>query len=156
MKVLLFLTLFTCAFNFSLQPVLAATASSDVVSAKKEKSEPAPKDKDERKGGGEIPDSREETYEGRERGDSRDDGGNDSGSGGGMMSEVFYVKPSLPRSGSNVKVEDHGLILVYTETAVEDLGASESCTTVTRTVVEKASGKVLSEETKSYCNNWPL
>lgn len=146
------------AVSMAAATVSVAHANSDVV-AKKGKSEPAPKDRDERNGGGETPDPREETYEGNDRnsGGSFDGGGYDGGSGGGgMMSEIFYVKQSGKNKGANIKVEDRGDVMVYTEVSHEDIDASETCTTIKRTIVDKATGKVLSSDSIEYCNRWPL
>ena len=125
--------------------------------------EPIPKERDERKGGGEQPDSREETYEGNDRTDGGhlDDGGGYNGDEGGMIGELFYV----PGKGGNSKTfpvttttkkEDRGDVLVYTTTVHEDISASETCTTVTVTVVDKKSGKAIKSDSNEYCNAWPL
>ncbi len=100
----------------------------------------------------------QETYE---ENDPSDDGyvGDERGgdSGGGMMGELFYTQPkkTYPTT-SNVKKEDRGTTIVYTTVTQEDISASETCTTIVVTVVEKASGKVISTDSKEYCNTWPL
>lgn len=131
----------------------------------KKKSEPAPKE--DTRGSGEEKDPREETYEGNDRnsggsfdgggytGGGFDGGGYGGSEGGGMMSEIFYVKQD-PTTGGNVTVEERGNVLVYTEVSHEDMNASETCTTITRTTVDKKTGKVLATDSTQYCNNWPL
>ena len=143
----------TALVAFSLAAPSATLAVSDMIA---KKSEPAPKDRDERKNGEERPDPREETYEGNSRGGSFDGGGYDSGSEGGMIGEVFYVKNQGKKLAPGVKLEDRGTTLVYTEISYEDMSASETCTTITRTVLDKASKKVLSQDSDTFCNNWPL
>ena len=56
----------------------------------------------------------------------------------------------------NLKTEDRGDVIVYTVTEHEDISADETCTTITTTVVEKATKKVLKTDTKEFCNRWPL
>lgn len=149
MKALILAALVAISFT-----VPSATFAVSNVIAKK--SEPAPKDRDERKGGEERPDSREETYEGNSRGGSFDGGGYDNGTEGGMIGEVFYAKNQGKKLGPGMKVEDRGATLAYTEVSYEDMSASETCTTITRTVVDKVSKKVLSHDSDTFCNNWPL
>lgn len=141
-----------------------AVGAQNTVNAKKggKKSEPAPKDRDERKGGGEEPSSREETYEGNDRSNGGDfDGGGYSEDGGGYNLEVSS-ETSLVRGGKtypvtrNLRTEDRGDVIVYTVTEHEDISADETCTTITTTVVEKATKKVLKTDTKEFCNRWPL
>jgi|GEM_PF-1741851 len=156
MKSLLLVTL----LSLSVASVSYASLSSQsAVTAKKGKSEPAPKDRDERNGGNEESDPREETYEGNERGGGAFDGGGYEGDGGGgMLGEIFHVRgggKTYPVT-TNVKTEDRGDVIVYTTTVQEDLSASETCTTVTVTVVDKASQKVISADSNEFCNRWPL
>ncbi len=159
MKTLLLTALIALCFAIGTTPSQSHARTSDVVQAKsKGKSEPAPKDQDERSGGGEGHDPREETYEGNDRnsGGSFDGGGYSGGDGGGMGSELFYVKNSGKARGANVKVEDRGDVLIYTEISQEDLSASETCTTITKVTVDKATGKTLATDKTEYCNQWPL
>ncbi len=138
----------------------ASTDSLDLVSAKKgKKSEPAPKDRDERTGGEETPDSREETYEGNDRGGGGGsfDGGGYDGGGGGMAGELFYAPTTKTYPvTSNVKTEDRGDVIIYTTTIQEDISASETCTKIVVTVVDKKTKKVLSTDSDEFCNHWPL
>lgn len=142
----------------------------DVIAAKKGKgkSEPAPKDRDEREGGGDEKDPREETYEGNDRnsGGSFDgggytgggyDGGDYGGGGGGMIGEIFSVPngKTYPVT-TNTTVEDRGETVVYTTRTQEDISADETCTTISVLVVAKSTGKVISSESNEYCNRWPL
>lgn len=99
----------------------------------------------------------QETYE--EGNDPSDDGyiGDDGGGAGGMIGELFYTQPQKTYPvKTNVKKEDRGATIVYTTITQEDISASETCTTIVTTEVEKKSGKVLSTDTKEYCNVWPL
>lgn len=162
MKTMLLVAILSLSLGVSAN---AAINHGDSVIAKKDKGhvEPAPKDRDERKGGEETPDSREETYEGNDRTDGGhlDDGDGYGGGEGGMIGELFYV----PGKGgntktypvtTNVKKEDRGDVIVYTTTVHEDMSASETCTTVTVTVVDKKSNKVIKTDSNEYCNTWPL
>lgn len=132
----------------------ASNTSQDVVSAKKGKSEPAPKDRDERKGGDEEVDPRQGTYEGNDRdGGSFDGGGYEGdGGGGGMIGEIFYIhgSPYLPVTTTSKK-EDRGDVIVYTIITRQAVGPTQMCTTTTVTTVEKATEKVLSSNTDTYC-----
>lgn len=155
MKALILAALISIAFA---TPVHSAFAAQGNVAKKSKKSEPAPKDSDERQGGNETPDSREETYEGNDRGGGSFDGGGHEGSGGGMGSELFSVKfggKTYP-VGTHTKTEDRGNVIVYTTTTQEDISADETCTTVTTVVVDKATRKVLSTDSDEFCNRWPL
>ncbi|MDG0818007.1 hypothetical protein [Bdellovibrio svalbardensis] len=160
MKTLSLTVLIALSFAMSSTPSVSFANTSEEVQAKsKGKSEPAPKDQDDRDGGGEGHDPREGTYEGNDRngGGSFDGGGYSGGDGGGgMAGELFYVKNSGKTLGANVKVEDRGSVLVYTETSHEDISASETCTTITRVTVDKATGKTLATDKVEYCNQWPL
>lgn len=161
MKALLLSFALVFSFVASTQVALGAQSS---VSAKKggKKNEPAPKDRDERdedKGGENSPGSREETYEGNDRGggDSYEDGGGYGGGGGGMGGELFrvHIGDIFPVTHL-LKTEDRGTVIVYTKTEQFDTSASETCSTVTTTVVDKATQKVISEDVEEFCNNWPL
>ncbi len=116
--------------------------------------EPAPPDRDQRRGGGEPVDPHQETYEGNDRSGEVFDGGGYSGSGGGMGSEIFFTPnaKTYPVTTST-RTEEIGDIVIYTTTVHEDISAEESCTMVTKMVVEKTTGKVLSTDTKEYCNH---
>lgn len=159
MKSVLFVALIALSFTAH-SAVATASQAEDVVSAKKgkSKSEPAPKDRDERDGGGEEVDPRQETYEGNDRseGGGYFDGGgyND---GGGMIGEIFTVPSgkTYPVT-TNVKKEDRGDVIVYTTTVQEDISASETCTTIVTTVVDKVTGKAISSDSNEFCNRWPL
>lgn len=140
--------------------VSAAGSSQDDVLSKKSggKSEPAPKDPDERKGGGETPAPRDESYEGNDREDGGEfDGGGYEGDGGGMIGEVFRARGGKAQPVTrHLKTEDRGSVIIYTSTEYEDIGADETCTIVTTTVVDKATRKVISADSEEFCNRWPL
>ncbi|WP_413944180.1 hypothetical protein [Bdellovibrio sp. HCB-162] len=132
-------------------------ASQDVVFAKKGKSEPAPKDRDERKGGNEDVDPRQETYEGNDRdGGSFDGGGYEGDSGeGGMIGEIFYAPGSAHQPVTTTsKKEDRGDVIVYTIITRQAVSPTELCTTTTVTTVHKATEKVVSSDTDTYCINF--
>nr|BFD67961.1 hypothetical protein HAGR004_29830 [Bdellovibrio sp. HAGR004] len=160
MKTILLAALLSVAFA---APTFANITSGDqnVVSAKKGKgkSEPAPKDGEER---GEEKDPREETYEGNDRGGGSFDGGGYGsggfdGGGGGMIGEIFSVPNSKTYPvTSSTKVEDRGDVLVYTTHTQEDISYDETCTTISVLVVAKATGKVISSESQEFCNRWPM
>ncbi|UXR65252.1 hypothetical protein EZJ49_03180 [Bdellovibrio bacteriovorus] len=169
MKNILLAALLSVAF---VAPAFANVGSGDqnVISAKKGKgkSEPAPKDGEER---GEEKDPREETYEGNDRGGGSFDGGGyggggfdgggyggGDGGGGGMIGEIFSVagKGKTYPVTSNTTVEDRGEILVYTTRTQEDISYDETCTTITVLTVAKSTGKVISSESNEYCNRWPM
>lgn len=159
MKALILVTL--VAFSFATQAQVLVGTQEELVSKKGgKKSEPAPKDRDERKGGEESPHPRQETYEGNDRGNGGGGSfdGSGSGEGSGFDSEIFKVrggKKYAPKTNV-LKTEDRGTVIVYTSVEQEDVSASETCTTITTTVVDKATETVLSEEVEEYCNNWPL
>ncbi len=126
----------------------------------KKKSEPAPKDRDDRQGGGEQPDPRQETYEGNGR-DGATGGGSyctfdcDPGdSGGGFIGEIFSPVTDGKTYPSKTKttVEDRGEVLVYFTTVQEDLSASETCTTTIISVVDKSTGKTIKTDSDRFCN----
>lgn len=147
------------SFSFAAQAGVIDGSQGEVISKKGGKqSEPAPKDRDERQGGNETPDSREETYEGNDRNSGGSfDGGGYEGSGGGMGSEIFLVRGGKTYPVTrNLKTEDRGSVIVYTTTEQEDISADETCTTITTTVVDKATKKVISSDTQEFCNRWPL
>lgn len=151
MKALLLVALISCSF------VSYATAANTSITAQNDKSEPAPKDRDERDGGQEEKDTREETYEGNERGGGSFDGGGYSGDGGGMMSELFLtVGGKVHPVTTNVTKEDRGDVIVYTTTVYEALSASETCVTTTVTVIDKKTEKVISSDSSDYCNQIEL
>jgi hypothetical protein len=136
----------------------AISHKSQEISAKsKGKSEPAPRDGGDRKGGGDEKDPRQGTDEGNERdGGGTFDGGGYSGgddSGGGFIGEIFstpdgYTYPSRTTSS----VEDRGEVLVYTTQIQEDINASETCVTTIVSVVDKATGKSLKTDSDRFCN----
>lgn len=167
MKTILLAALLSVAFA---APAFATIGSGDhnVISAKKGKgkTEPAPKDGEER---GEEKDPREETYEGNDRGGGSFDGGGyggggfdgggyGGGDGGGMIGEIFSVagKGKTYPVTTNTTVEDRGDVLVYTTRTQEDISYDETCTTITVLTVAKATGKVISSESQEFCNRWPM
>lgn len=158
---------------FTLTSVAQASSFSygaDIAKKSNKKSEPAPGD--ERRGGGEESDPREETYEGNERGGGSFDGGGYSGGddrgggywdgggyggGGGMAGEIFYVPGGKTYPVTrNIKTEDRGDVIVQTIVEHEDIDASETCTTITEMVIDKKTQKVISSNTREFCNRWPL
>lgn len=163
MKILSMTALIALSFAINTAPSSAVAADqSEVVQAKaksKSKSEPAPTPKDEAgRGPREEFDPRREAHEGngRNEGGAFDGGGYRDETGNGMGSEVFYVKhPGKDRS-FGPQVEDRGDVLIYTSVTHEDISASETCTTVTRVTVDKATAKTLETDTTEYCNKWPL
>lgn len=101
----------------------------------------------------------QETYEdgGSGYGDVPDDGYEREEGGGGMINELFSVQALRAHPPKNtVRKEDRGSTVVYTTMSQEDMSASETCTTIVVTVVEKATGKVLSTQSREDCNTWPL
>lgn len=134
----------------------SAQAQNDLVSAKKGKREPIPVDRDDRRGGGETPHPREETYEGNERGGGSYEDGSGSGDGeGGMIGELFYtagVSPRAPKTSTSS--EDLGEVVVHTVKIQRVVSAFEVCVETTVVVIEKASGKVVSSERSEYCNHY--
>lgn len=158
MKVVIFATLL--AFSTAASAQVLVNSQEELLAKKGgKKSEPAPKDRDERKGGEESPHPRQETYEGNDRtGSGGGFDGSSSGEGSGFDSEIFRVsggKKYSPKTNV-LKTEDRGDVVVYTAIEQEDVSASETCTKITTTVVDKSSQKVVSEEVEEYCNNWPL
>lgn len=151
---------FVVSLSFAAHANLSVGTQDDLLSKKGgSKSEPAPKDQDERQGGGETPDSREETYEGNDRNSGGSfDGGGYEGDGGGMSGEIFRTRGGKvhPVTTRNLKTEDRGSVIIYTSTEQEDFGADETCTTVTTTVVDKVTQKVISTDSQEFCNRWPL
>lgn len=143
---------------FCLNAQAAVVAETSEILAKKssKKSEPAPKE-DER--GGEEYDPRQGTFEGNERGGGSFDGGGYEGGGdeGGMIGEIFFTRngKTYPIT-THTKTEDRGNVVVYTTTVQEDISASETCTTVTVTVIDKATKTIVSSETNEFCNRYPL
>lgn len=160
MKTMLLAALLAVSFAAPTYASVLSDNSQEVVSAKKGKgkSEPAPKDRDEREGGGDEVDPRQETYEGNDRGGgggSFDGGGYNDG--GGMAGEIFSVPQSKTYPvTTNTKVEDRGDVVIYTTVVQEDVSSEETCTTVSVLVVEKATGKKLSSESKESCSHLPL
>lgn len=133
----------------------AATQTHSSVVAKKGKSEPAPKEEG-RGGNEEAPLPQEGTYEGNERGGGSFDGGGYEGDGGGMGGELFYKNTKTYPVTTTTKTEDRGDVVVHTTTVQEDISASETCTTVTVTLVAKSTGRVISSDSNEFCNRWPL
>lgn len=156
MKALLIAVL--VSFSFAAQANISLGHDELISKKGGSKSEPAPKDNDERKGGGETPDPREETYEGNDRNSGGAfDGGGYEGDGGGMGSEIFFKRGGRVHPVTNhLKTEDRGSVIVYTITEQEDISADETCTKITTTVVDKETQKVLSTDSQEFCNRWPL
>ena len=149
------------SFSFAAQANISVGSNDELISKSRKGGhhvEPAPKDRDERKGGEEQPDSREETYEGNDRGHGGSfDGGGYEGDGGGMAGELFRVKGLKFEPKTNtLKTEDRGDVIVYTSSESQDISADETCTVITKTVVDKATNKVLSTDTDEFCTIWPL
>lgn len=119
------------------------------------------KDQDQRQGGGDQPDSREETYESNDRnsGSNSSDYGygyEDRGDGGGMMSEIFSVpKKGVDVENTRTEVEDRGDVLVYTTRSFEAVSADKVCFTTSVLVVSKADGSVVSSESETKCSVLP-
>ncbi|MFS4460942.1 hypothetical protein [Bdellovibrio sp. HCB2-146] len=159
MKSIIALALILGAFTVHALDAKAVTNKSQEISAKakKGKNEPAPRDRDERQGGGDEKDPREETYEGNDRdeGGSFDGGGyTGGGEGGGFLGEIFNSAnggKTYPTQ-MTTKVEDRGDVLVYLTTIQEDISATETCVTTVVTVVDKASGKTLQSDSDRFCN----
>lgn len=158
MKTMMLVAVLSLSLGFQAQAMISGH---DAVISKKGHVEPAPKDRDERKDGEEEKDSREETYEGRERTDRGHlDGDGFGGDEGGMMGELFYVPgqhggKTHPVT-TNVKKEDRGDVIVYTTVTHQDMSATEVCTTVVVTVVDKKTNKVIKTDSSEYCNEWRL
>lgn len=132
--------------------------SQETVSAKKSKGrgEPAPKD-DDRQGGGDGVDPRQENYEGNDRdGGGSFDGGGYEGDDGGFGSELFFVNTKVKPTTTTSTTEDRGDFVIYTTRVHEDVAADETCTTVTIVTVAKSNGKTISTNSDYYCNRWPL
>ncbi len=126
-----------------------AEGSQNILSSKKadKNQEPVPKSRDENRGGGEEPRSLEETYEGNDRSGGIDlDGGESRLLNGGKSYPITR----------NLRTEDQGDVIIFTLTEHEDISADETCTTITRTVVEKVTKKVLKTDTKEFCNRWTM
>ncbi|WII71310.1 hypothetical protein QJS83_12640 [Bdellovibrio sp. 22V] len=131
--------------------------TTDVISKKKDKGEPAPKDRDERGNGNEEVDPRQETYEGNDRGGGSFDGGGyeGDGGGGGMIGEIFYVPGSAHQPVTTTSTrEDRGDVIVYTIITRQAVSPTELCTTTTVTTVHKTTEKVISSNTDTYCLNF--
>ncbi|MBO9667492.1 MAG: hypothetical protein J7501_11855 [Bdellovibrio sp.] len=122
-------------------PVIAfpVLAKSDVISAKKGKSEPAPKEG--RDGGGEGSDPREGTYEGNDRGGSFDGGGYEGGGGGGGSFEGELFR----------SVEDRGDVLLVTSEVTTEVAPAETCTATTKKAIDKVTQKVIKTDVSEVC-----
>lgn len=129
------------------------------VSAKKsdKKSEPAPKDKSERKGENEGREPRLETYEGNDRDQGTGVGGGRFEEDGGFAGELFRVQPGRAHPiTTSIKTEDRGDVIVQTIIQHEEVSAEETCMTKTVTIINKSNQKVISSETEEFCNRYAL
>lgn len=138
---------------------MVANASDDLLAKKGKKSEPPPADRDERTGGGDEVDPRQETYEGNGRegatGGGYFDGGGYGGSdgtGGGMIGEIFRITGGS-EPVTSTKIEDRGDVVVYTTVIHKAVSPTEVCTTESVIVVDKKTNKVVSSESAEYCNH---
>lgn len=73
-----------------------------------------------------------------------------------IVSFSLAAHADISNGSSYLTTEDRGDVIVYTRVETEAVSATETCSKVTKTVVDKATQEVLSEEQDQYCSQYPL
>jgi len=123
-------------------PTISMAVSSKAESAVRTQSEPPP-DEDTR-GSNEETDSRQETYEGNDRG---------GGDASGGFNEGGQEYTSFSRVGSivNQTTEDRGDVLIITRQVTTPVGGTKICVVSVVKVIEKATGTEIKSESNETC-----
>lgn len=124
------------------------------VQAAVHKYEPAPKDRDDRRGqtGDENqPGGIEETYEGNERDGGAFDGGGYEEEDGGMIGELFKASLGSPLS-RKIITEDRGDVIIRRTVVEKNISENEICSSVTVEMLDKKTRKTISNDRQEACN----